>query len=134
MPPLATLAVVALVVGLVRGPVSAGASDAILARAMTLAHGGPILADDIIDEQLVLAGGRIWVGNPIDAFSKANQDAYLNWLAADPSGRQALRHVRVVVTGANSPAGRLMDRDRQFRRVQADARAELYVRVSAPAS
>jgi hypothetical protein len=133
MPPLATFAVVALVIGLVRGPVPAGASDAMLARAMTLAHGSPILAGDIIDEQVVLDGGRISVGNPIDAFSKVDQNAYLDWLAGDRSGRQAMRHVRVVVTGAKSPAGRLMARDPQFRRVQADSRADLYVRVHAPA-
>ena len=130
MPPLATLALVGLVVGIVRGPLPAGAPEHTLARAVALAHGSPILADDVIDEQLDLQGGRIWAGNPIDAFSKSDQDAYLDWLAGNRAGQRAIRpDVRVVVTGDGTPAERLMSHEPAFRRIASDRRSSLFVRI-----
>jgi hypothetical protein len=131
MPPVATLALVGLVVGIARGPVVNGAGNALLTRAISLANGTPIVADDLIDEQVALAGGRIWVGNPIDAFSKADQSTYLNWLAGRRSGLPALGpDIRVVLTGRNTDAERLMAGDPQFQQAGSDKRADLFVRVS----
>jgi hypothetical protein len=131
MPPVATLALVGLVVGVVRGPLASGPSSRLLARAILLANGTPIVADDIIGEQVALAGGRIWVGNPIDAFSKQDQSTYLDWLQGSASGRAALGpEVRVVVTSKNTAAQRLMARDSAFKNVARDSESELYKRVA----
>jgi hypothetical protein len=130
MPPVATLALVGLIAGLVRGPVINGAGSALLTRAISLAHGTPIVADDLIDEQVALAGGRVWVGNPIDAFSKRDQSTYLDWLGGSRSGLAALGpDVRVVLTGPKTDAERLMAADAQFKKVGSDKRAELFARV-----
>src|SRR5436190_2125809 len=66
---LAPLAAGLLVVALVRGPGAQGAPAGMVARVVALAHGTPVLATGGLDEQVALAGGRIWIGNPIDAFS-----------------------------------------------------------------
>ena len=131
MPPVATLALIGLVAGIARGPVTNGAGAALVTRAVSLAHGTPIVADDLIDEQVALAGGRIWVGNPIDAFSKGDQMAYLDWLAGQRSGLRALGHnVHVVLTGRATDAERLMAADPQFADVGSDKRSELFIRVA----
>lgn len=131
MPPLAAITLVALLIGVVRGPLPSGASAAMVTRAVSLARGTPILASDILDEQVALAGGRIWVGNPIDAFTKRDQSAYLDWLAGAASGRRALAPgVTVVLTTTGSAAGRLMAGDSAFTRVASDRRGVLYVRVA----
>jgi hypothetical protein len=131
MPPVATLALIGLVAGIARGPVTNGAGAALLTRAVSLADGTPIMADDLIDEQVALAGGRIWVGNPIDAFSKRDQMTYLDWLAGQRSGLRALGHnVHVVLTGRATDAERLMAADPQFANVGSDKRAELFIRVA----
>jgi hypothetical protein len=129
--PLAAVASV-LVIGfaLVRGPVPSGASRAVVAGAIGLAHGSPVLADGAIDEQVALAGGRIWAGNPIDAFSRPVQAAYLDWLAGTPDGRSALvPAVRVVLVTAGSPTQALMQQTPDFTRAGGDASTALYERV-----
>jgi hypothetical protein len=133
MPPLAVIAFVALLIGVVRGPLPSGASSAMVARAISLAHGTPILASDVIDEQVPLAGGRIWVGNPIDAFTKSDQSSYLDWLAGNVRGRRALAHgIDVVLTTPASAAAHLMASDPQFSLVQSNRRGVLYVRLARP--
>jgi len=134
VPALATVAVAALAFAVLRGPLPSGADPSLLRQAVTLAHGTPILADDLLDEQVALAGGRIWVGNPIDAFSKQNQAAYLDWIEGRASGRRAIRpQVHVVLTMATSPARRLMARTPGFVRLDADRTAVIYSREPARA-
>ncbi len=97
MPPIATLALVGLVVGLVRGPVANGAGSRAPHAGDLARNGTPIVADDLIDEQVALAGGRIWVGNPIDAFSKQRPVDVPGLARRPPSGLRALGpDVRVV--------------------------------------
>ena len=62
-----------------------GAGGPLLRRAETLAGGAPILAEPVAAEQLALRGDRIWIGNPIDAFSRRDQLLYLDWLRAQTS-------------------------------------------------
>jgi hypothetical protein len=112
-----------------RGPVPGGASPSLLARAIALAHGSPVLASDGIDEQVAADGGRIWAGNPIDAFSRADQTEYLDFVNGDAAGRQALRDgVRVVLVPHGSAAQRLMERTPGFAADGGDSRTSLYVR------
>lgn len=85
-------------------------------RAVTLAHGSPVLADGVTAEQVALDGGRIWVGNPIDAFSHRQQDGYLDWLDGRRASATPLAQpeVHVVVAGNGSNAARLTAADPAF--------------------
>jgi hypothetical protein len=122
-----------LAFGLVRGPLASGASNALVSRAVALAAGTPILADDIMAEQVVIAGGTVWISNPLDAFSRQDQRLYVDWLRGAPAGDPALTHAqRVVLVGSGTRrAFRLARRSRAsgLRVVARDARATLYVRV-----
>ena len=124
------LAVLALAVAVVRGPVPIGAGPALLADAVASAHGSPVLADGTIDEQVALAGGRIWAGNPIDAFSHSVQATYLDWVDGLRSGTPAVRpSVRVVLVTRGGAAQTLMAHMPDFSAVRSDARAVLYERI-----
>ena len=52
---------------------------------------GPVLADPVLGQQVVLAGGRVWVDNPVDAFRRSDQQLYVDWLAGKASGAPAVR-------------------------------------------
>jgi hypothetical protein len=130
LPPLATVAMVGVVFAIVRGPVPTGAGGALVGRAVALSHGRPVLAQDILAEQVALAGGRILVGNPIDAFARSEQDRYLDWLGGQPAGIRAIpASVTVVLTSRDGPAQRLMSRDSEFRLTGRDRDALLFTRI-----
>jgi hypothetical protein len=129
--PVAAVASVAgLALALAHGPAPSGASGRLVAGAVALAHGSPVLADGSIDEQVALAGGRIWAGDPIDAFSHPVQAAYLDWLSGDAAGRSALAPaVRVVLVGRGTPTQTLMSRTPSFIRAGTDGSAIMYERA-----
>lgn len=121
----ASLAAIAFAVA--GGPALAGASPALVQRALALARGTPVLAEDAIAEQVALAGGRIWVGNPVDAFSHRDQGIYLDWVQGDPAGRRALNaRIRVVLASRGSPAQRLMSDASGYAVVSSDRTTSLY--------
>lgn len=128
----AIVAVALLAVDIAQAPRPSGASRRMLARAIELAAGSPILADDLPAEQLVLDGGRIWAGNPLDAFSRRVQTEYVNWITGSRGGRAALDHgaVRIVLVLRKGDAARLTRRDPQFVRVAEDSTAVIYARRS----
>lgn len=129
VPVAGVMAILAIGFALIRGPVQNGASPRLIAQALSLSHGTPILAGDGIDEQVSLAGGSILIGNPIDAFSQASQARYLDWLDGEASGRRLLeRPVRVVLVLRGSPAQALMARTPNFTAAAGDRRALLYQR------
>jgi len=106
-----------------------GASEPLLRRAATLADGSPILAEPVAAEQLALRGDRIWIGNPIDAFTPRDQFLYLEWLRGRPDGDQVLRGPpRVVVAERGSLAQRRLAVSENFRELARDAHAVLYTR------
>ncbi|MGZ8692168.1 MAG: hypothetical protein ACXWZT_05470, partial [Gaiellaceae bacterium] len=79
-------------------------------------------------EQLALDGRRVWIANPLDAFSRRDQRLYLDWLDASPAGDALLRKATaVVVTRGSAPQQRL-ERDPSFSRAAVDAKAAVYVR------
>ena len=130
VPVAAALSALALVFALARGPAPSGASTTVVADAIALAHGSPVLADGAIDEQVALAGGRIWAGNPIDAFSHPVQAAYLDWLAGDASGRRALAPaVRVVLVGRGTPTETLMATAAGFEPIGGDRTTAVFERI-----
>ncbi len=127
--PLLAIALAIALLGLVRGPQSSGAGKPLLGEALRTAAGTPILADGIPAEQVALAGGRVWLSNPIDAFDNRDQRVYLDWLAGRPAGDAALLHARrAVLVIRGSDAAKLMARIRTFRPAAHDANAILYVR------
>jgi hypothetical protein len=126
----ATVSVAALCFAVGRGPALDGASPSLVRGAIALAHGSPVLADGSIDEQIALDGGRIWAGDPIDAFSHPVQSAYLSWVAGDAAGRSALApDVRVVLVSRGSQTQRLMARTPGFAAVGGDPAVAMYERV-----
>jgi hypothetical protein len=127
----AAAAVAAVAFALVRGPVSEGASPSLVARAVTLANGSPVLASDVIAEQIALAGGRVWVSDPIDAFPSSDQTRYLDWLDGSSSGLSALQApVRLVLVQRGTGAARLTARTSGFRLISEDRRSALYERLT----
>jgi hypothetical protein len=127
--PALAVAIVLGLFGLVRGPLATGAGKPLLDRALRRAGGTPILAESIPAEQVALAGGRVWMSNPIDAFPHRDQRLYLDWLAGRRAGDAALTHADrvVIVIRGDAPAKRL-EKASAFREVARDANAILYVR------
>lgn len=130
LPIAAALALALLAFDAARPLAHAGASPALVRRAVALAHGRPVLADAIPAEQVALAEGRIWAGNPLDAFSHPVQGAYLDWLAGTARGRAELRDPRVdvVLVQRGTAPQALTGADPAFVQVAVDGSAVLYVR------
>jgi hypothetical protein len=127
--PLALVLAVLLLGAAVAKPAASAATRLLVTRAVSLAHGSPVLADAVLAEQVALAGGRIWAGDPIDAFSRADQARYLNWLQGAGTGRAALSaDISVVLVATGSAAQRLTARDPAYRSLAHDAATTLYVR------
>jgi hypothetical protein len=125
----AVLGVIAVAL-LAKGPPDPGSSH--LAR-IAARDGRPVLADAILGHQVALAGGRVWLDNPIDAFRRTDQQLYLDWLDGKHAGDAALRHASYVLVQPTSKAGRRAADDPRLRRVAGDANAVLY-RVRAAAA
>ena len=122
--------VILLVAAFARTPAQVIAGAALRAQAAHVASGRPILADAQNAEQLAVDGRRVWIANPIDAFSRADQRAYLDWLRGRPGGEAVLRRSDVVLVDAGSTAQRRLARRRDFREIGRDSAAVLYRRVS----
>jgi hypothetical protein len=127
--PVAAVLVGLAVFGIAQGPRELGAREDVLDQALADARGTPVLATDILAEQVALAGGRVWMGNPIDAFSRRDQRLYVDWLQGKPAGDAALDHAsRVVLVQRGSKAQKRLARRGVLREVARDDRAVLYVR------
>lgn len=128
---MATVSVLLVAFGIARGAAPGGASSSLVTRAIALAHGSPILATEIPAEQVALAGGRVWISNPLDAFSRKDQARYLDWLAGHGAGLTAIRPgVNVVLVGDDSPADHLMTHAAGFTPGPSSGSARIYVRIS----
>jgi hypothetical protein len=113
----------------IRGPRSTGAGERVLATSLDAAAGTPILAQDVLAEQVALAGGRVWVGNPLDAFSRADQRLYLDWHEGRAAGDAALRHApRVVLVHPGSKSDLRIRARGRLRELARDEHAVAYGR------
>jgi hypothetical protein len=114
-----------------REPVQTAAGPELLQRTAAAAGDAPVLADPINAEQLALAGQKIWIGNPLDAFSPRLQRVYLDWLDGRPQGDQLLagRSCAALVTIEGPPQRRLA-RSPAYRELDRDAEAVLYQRTA----
>jgi hypothetical protein len=118
-----------VVVGIARGPLNTAASPRLVDRAVLDARGTPVIADSMLAEQVVLAGGRVWVANPLDAFSRPDQRLWLAWLAGQPEGDAALAHApRVAFVTRGGPAARRLVDDPRFRLDVQDKKTAIFVR------
>jgi hypothetical protein len=111
------------IVGLGVGIPDSGSQDLAHRAARTNA---PVLAEPAVAEQVALAGGRLWVVDPLDAFRAADQRLYLDWL--EGHGDDAVSHVRFVIVEKTSRAGKAADRDGRLERVAVDRNFVLYRR------
>ena len=133
--PLALVLVAAVLLGVVHGPLPSGAGAPLVSRTIALAHGTPVLAEDLLAEQVAGAGGRVWVANPIDAFRQADQRVYVEWLRGVRAGDAALAHApRAVLVRRDGKAERRLRADAAFRAVASDRGAVLYARVATASS
>ena len=114
------LGLAAAVFGLVHGPNSTGASPKLIKRAIAEAKGSPILGEDVLAEQVALRGGKIVIGNPIDAFTHHAQAAYVDWMIGRPDGSAELALARVVLVKPHSDAEHSVADDPSFVRVAKD--------------
>ena len=129
--PVALALIAAVLLGLAHGPLPSGAGAPLVTRTLALAHGTPVLAEDLLAEQVADAGGRVWVANPIDAFRESDQRVYVEWLRGVPAGDAALAHApRAVLVRRNSKAERRLRTDARFHRIASDPRAVLYARIA----
>ena len=118
-------------IGFADGPLPVAGSDGLIRRAIAASRGTPILADPVLAEQVALAGGRVWISNPLDAFDRRDQRTYLDWLQGRAGGERALAESgRVVLVRTKSDLGRRVARDRALRRVAADDYGAVYVKRS----
>jgi hypothetical protein len=126
--PVLVTATALAVFGVAHGPVSTGAGRQVLDEALRRAAGTPILAESVPAEQIAAAGGRVWLSNPLDAFSHRDQRLYLDWLAGRPAGDRALENIRVVlVIRRDDPAKRLRH-SQAFTPVARDSNSILFLR------
>jgi hypothetical protein len=129
--PLAFALIVIAIVGIAHGPLASGAGPRMLQRTLALAHGSPVLAEDVLAEQVATEGGRVWMANPIDAFSARDQRVYVEWMRGLPPGDGALAHApRAVLVRSGGKADRRLRANAAFRRIASDARTVLYARVA----
>ena len=121
----AAIVFTALAVALViKGPSGPGSKKLAMEAAR---NGKPVLAEPILGQQIALAGGRVWVDNPVDAFRRSDQQLYVDWLYGDSNA--AVAHASLVLVTPTSKAGRRAAHDPRLVRIAADAHAVLY-RVS----
>ncbi|MDF2146420.1 hypothetical protein [Knoellia sp. p5-6-4] len=104
------------VVGLSRG--SAAAPDpakALLPVVRQLSDVNTVvLADEPLAESLAAAGVRVWMSNPIDAFSLRDQDAFLDFLEGRAGSDEARSAADVVLVESGTAAAKATEADERF--------------------
>jgi hypothetical protein len=126
-PRLLAVATVAIALGvgvsIARGPVPREGRSIARIAART---GKPILAEPILGQLVALDGGRIWVDNPIDAFTRRDQRLYLDWLAGNSKASAAVRHVGYVLVSRGSKTARAATTDPRLKLAAWSATEALY--------
>jgi len=103
--------------------------EPLVEKAVKLSAGRPILAEPLLAEEVGVEHGRVWMTNPIDAFARTDQRAWLDWLQGGRGGAKATRRSGpYVLTQRGSTADRAMAKSAGFRRIARDASTALYVR------
>jgi hypothetical protein len=120
VPSLLALAVVA---GVAHTPFDAGSR--VLAD-VAARSGVPVLAEPVPAEQVAVAGGTVWVANPLEAFRHSDQRLYLDWAGGKAAGSAAVEHAQLVLVLRDTAAGRAAARDPRLDVVRRTSNAVLY--------
>lgn len=120
--------VVAVPVALARGDGVLGAAPADVRSIAATADGAVVLAPGPMAEALAVAGVRLWAGNPLDAFSHADQAAYLDFMDGEPGAQPAIEASDVVVVRTGSAADALVADDPALQAARCGGQWICYVR------
>ena len=103
----------------------------LVASVKDVAEGRAVLADEPVVESLAAEGVRIWMSNPIDAFDRTDQAAYLDFVSGASTGNsQALLDAaEVVVVRTGGPADGPVSMDPRFAPERSVAGWTVYSRV-----
>lgn len=108
---LLTLGTVATIALLTTRAATFATSPDLLREIRSAAGGRPVLATEPLAEALAAEGIQVWMSNPIDAFSKSDQVAYLDFVAGQgPKSTSALSMSDVVVAPTGSASAALAQR------------------------
>ena len=99
---------ISLPVMLVRGDAVLGASPVVVDRVSDLARDRVVLAPAPLSEALAVHGVLLWAGNPLDAFTHADQAAYLDFLDGTNGASAAISEADLVVVKDGSSQARLV--------------------------
>jgi hypothetical protein len=100
------IALAVLATTLVLARADGGSMSRIVSAVKQEAGAGPVLATEPLVESLASEGVTVWLSNPIDAFSRADQAAYLDFLDGRGSLASLPASVRVVVAPVGSAPSR----------------------------
>jgi hypothetical protein len=84
------------------------ASEGLAAEVRRAAPGLVVLAPEPVVESLTVHGVRVWLSNPLDAFSKGDQRAYLDFMAGRAGMMSAVDASEAVLVRADDPARDVM--------------------------
>lgn len=110
----AVASIVAVPVALARGDHVLGAAPELVSVVSDVAAGGVVLAPAPLSEALAVSGVRLWAGNPLDAFTHADQADYLDFLDGTRAAPTVLAEVDVVVALDGSAQASLLAREAGF--------------------
>jgi hypothetical protein len=105
-PLVATAVAVAVVAA--RGDASLPAEPALVDAVREVAGTRVVLAPEPLAESLAAEGVRVWMCDPIDAFSARDQAAFLDFLQGSPGGAAAVLSSRLVVVKEGTAQERLV--------------------------
>jgi hypothetical protein len=126
------LSLILAVIGLVHVAASGQPGQPIVARAVELSRGFPILAEPFLAERVAADGGRVWIADPLDAFDKRAQSDWLDWLQGRHGTSNYLaRRGRYLLVVPHSSVDARVKQLRMYRRLGSDSAAVLYVRRDA---
>jgi hypothetical protein len=92
-------------------------SHRVVSEVAKVAKGEAVLSTEPAVESFAQAGIRVWISDPIDAFSMADQRAYLDFLQGLPEGQRAVDSVGVMAVPRGSGPDRLIAMDPQLKLV-----------------
>jgi hypothetical protein len=103
----------------------------LVAAVHAVAQGSVVLADEPVVESLAAEGVRIWLSNPIDAFDRPDQAAYLDFVSGAVTGnsQSLLDAAEVVVLRTGGPADGPVSTDARFAPERFVAGWTVYARV-----
>ena len=104
-----------VLVGMRLDALNPSGSPALMAAVRQAAGDRVVLADEPVAESLAAEGVRVWMSNPIDAFSRTDQAAYLDFVSGINSrDSPPLDRAEVVVVRGGGRADTLVAADPRF--------------------